>query len=119
MTATAAALWLRALNAVGQRGLLPANRSRFTPAELAAEAARRGEDRLARLVDGWYYPTSYGHIRGALSYEEANRLVAALEADLARAETALPTAEHPPAFRVPRCVLCGFPVPPTLHEKGS
>ncbi|MFN2461724.1 MAG: hypothetical protein ABR591_13750 [Candidatus Velthaea sp.] len=120
MTATATALWLRALHAAGARGLLPANALRLTPGELAAEVAQRGDNRLARLVDGWYYPTSYGRVRGALSDEEADRLVASLEADIMPAEAALPDVAPPveklPAPRLTFCQLCGFPVPPQWGE---
>jgi len=115
VTAMAEALWLRALHVADVRGLLPANRSPLTPGELAAEAARRGEDRLARLVHGWYYPASYGRARGVLSDEEATRLVAALETEIAQAEVARPkfaspAVENPPAQREMDCVLCGFPL---------
>jgi hypothetical protein len=115
VTAMAEALWLRALHVVDARGLLPANRPSLTPAELAAEVARRGEDRLTRLVDGWYYPASYGRVRGMLSDEEAGRLVAELEAESALAETApaeiaLPAVEDPPEHRKTDCELCGFPL---------
>lgn len=120
MTAVAEALWLRALHVADARGLLPAHRSSLTPGELAAEVARRGEDRLARLVDGWYYPASYGRVHGVLSDEEANRLVAALETEIALAEIApveiapaeiaLTAVENPPAHRETKCELCGFPL---------
>jgi hypothetical protein len=114
VTAMAEALWLRALHVADARGLLPANRSPLTPAELAAAVARRGEDWLARLVDGWYYPASYGRVRGVLSDEEASRLVAALEAEIAPAEIAMPAAvENPPAHRETDCELCGFPLTPS------
>jgi hypothetical protein len=108
-------LWLRALHVVDARGLLPSNKASLTPAELAAEAAQRGEDRLTRLVDGWYYPASYGRVRGMLSDKEAGRLVAALEAERALAEiasatTAQPAAEKPRAQRKMDCELCGFPL---------
>ncbi len=115
MNATTEALWLRALRVVTARGLLPENRTPLTPGELAAAAARRGENRLARLVDGWYYPASYGRVRGALTDEEAGRLVAALEAEVAPAEIvpdeiALPAVAQPPARRQAECELCGFPL---------
>ena len=112
MNAIAEALWLRALQVADARGLLPANRSSLTPGELAAVVARRGEDRLARLVNGWYYPTSYGGVRGVLSDEEASRLVAALEAEVAppRASRAATSVENPPVHRQAYCDLCGFPV---------
>jgi hypothetical protein len=115
VTALAEALWLRALHVADARGLLPANRSPLTPGELAAEVARRGEVRLAQLVDGWYYPASYGRVRGVLSDEEASRLVAALEAEVAPAEIAPPEivppiVENPPAHRAADCELCGFPL---------
>lgn len=118
MTATAEALWLRALRVADARGLLPANRSSLTPGELAAEAARRGENRLTRFVDGWYYPASYGRLRGMLSDEEAARLVAVLEAEralveAASAKNAPPPAEKPPVRRTWDCELCGLPLPPS------
>jgi len=124
VTAMAEALWLRALHVADARGLLPANRSPLTPGELAAAVARRGEDRLARLVDGWYYPASYGRVRGVLSDEEAGRLVAALEAEIAPAEIApaeiaLPAVENPPAHRERDCELCGFPLTPSPWEHGA
>jgi len=117
MTELTEALWLRALHVADARGLLPAMRFPLTPGELAAEAARRGEDRLTRLVDGWYYPASYGRGRGVLSDEEANRLVASLEAEIAPAEIArpeitLPQVESPPPHRDTDCDLCGFPITP-------
>ncbi len=118
------ALWLRALHVADARGLLPANRSRLTPGEIAAEVARRGEDRLGRLVDGWYYPASYGRVRGVLSDEEASRLVAALEEELALAkiapaEIALPAVQNLPAHRETDCELCGFPLTPSPWEHGA
>jgi hypothetical protein len=124
VTAMAEALWLRALHVADARGLLPANRSPLTPGELAAEVARRGEDRLARLVDGWYYPASYGRVRGALSDEEATRLVAALEGEIAPAQTelpeiALPAVEDPPPHRETDCELCGSPLPLSPWEHGA
>lgn len=124
MTAPAEALWLRALRVAAARGLLPANRSRLTPGELAAEVARRGEDRLVRLVGGWYYPASYGHVRGMLSEEEAGRLVTSLEAEIASAEVApaeiaLPSREAPPVRRQRDCELCGSPLTPSPWEHGA
>lgn len=113
MNAAAVAIWLRALRAADARGLLPPKRSGLTPGELAAEVARHGEDRLLRLVQGWYYPTSYGRVRGALSDEEADRLVAALEAEVVPVEIAPPppVAEQPPPPPPQmNCELCGFPV---------
>ncbi len=125
----AEALWLRALRVAEARGLLPAHRTTLTPGELATEVARRGEDRLARLVDGWYYPASYGRVRGVFSDEEANRLVAALEAEiapakiardeLAPAEIALPAVEKSPAQRETDCELCGFPRTPGLSKHAT
>jgi hypothetical protein len=113
--AATAALWLRAVHAANARGLLPAATSRLTPRELAAEAARRGDDRLIRLVDGWYYPTSYGRVRATLSDEEADRLVTSLEADVRPAEEAAPQPAPPVRecrpHRLLSCQLCGFPVP--------
>ena len=118
MIAMAEALWLRALRVADARGLLPANKSSLTPGELAVEVARRGEDRLVRLVDGWYYPASYGRARGVLTDEEASRLVASLEAEIALeeialTEIALPAVENPPAHRETYCELCGFPLTPS------
>ena len=114
MTVAPAALWLRAVHAADARGLLPADSARLTPRELAAEAARRGDDRLTRLVDGWYYPTSYGRVRPALSDEEADRLVTSLEADVTPADESPPEIA-PPArerrtHRIMSCQLCGVPV---------
>ena len=109
MNAAGEARWLRALRVADARGLLPANRATRTPKELAAEMTRRGDDRLAQLVDGWYYPASYGGVRGALSDEDADRLVAALEAEVAP-ESGPPAVEHPPASRNARCDLCGSPL---------
>jgi hypothetical protein len=113
--ATAETLWLRAVRAAEARGLLPANRSRLTPKELAAEVTRRGDDRLNRLVEGWYYPASYGRIHGALSDEEAIRIIAALEAEVARTEIGRPqTRPHAVEKRRPQgkaeCELCGVPL---------
>ncbi len=120
MTAATEALWLRALRAARARGLVPNGASPLTPRELAAEAARRGEGRLARLVDDWYYPASYGLVRGSLSDDDAGRLVVELEAQTAAtavAETASaadapaePAAEKTPARAETDCALCGFPV---------
>lgn len=109
-------LWSRALRAADARGLLPANGSQLTPAEIAAEVARRGEDRLATLVDAWYYPTSYGGVRGSLSDEEAGHVVAALEAEIAQAQPAEPAEKAPSIVETPaanedsRCDLCGSPL---------
>lgn len=129
MNAMAEAFWLRALHVAEARGLLPANRSSLTPGELAAEVARRGEDRLTRLVDGWYYPASYGRIRGVLSDEEASRLVAALESgiiqkeialeEIAAAEIPVPTVGNPSVDREMDCELCGFPRTPSPWEHGA
>ena len=115
MSAPADVLWLRAVRAADARGLLPANRSPLTPGELAAEVARRGEDRLTRLVDGWYYPASYGRIRGTLSDDEAVRIVAALEADIApvalvQPQIVPPVSAPPRVQRIPTCELCGRPL---------
>lgn len=112
------ALWSRALRVADARGLLPANRATFTPGELAASAARRGEEWLTRLVDGWYYPASYGRTRGALSDEDADRLVAALEAEVVPPEAvppdaAPPAVHHPLPRRIARCDLCGSPLTPS------
>jgi hypothetical protein len=116
VTTPADVLWLRAVRAAGARGLLPANRSPLTPGELAAEVARRGEDRLARLVGGWYYPASYGRISGMLSDEEAAHLVAGLEAEVALAQVtssaAQPVVDNPEAHRKMDCELCGSPIVP-------
>ncbi len=121
MIATVETLWLRALHAADVRGLVPAHRSPLTPGEIAAEAARRGEDRLAQLVRGWYYPASYGGVRGTLTDEDAGRIVASLEADVvaevaradvAPAKTVLSVAQVPPA-RHTNCQLCGFPLTST------
>jgi hypothetical protein len=122
VNAPAVAIWLRALRAVGARGLLPANRSELTPGELAAEVARHGEDRLVRLVHGWYYPTSYGRVRGALSDEEADRLVAALEAEVVPVQPAPPppaAAQPPPPPPQMNCELCGFPVAAGRSKHGA
>lgn len=120
MIATATALWLRALHAAVARGLLPANTSSYTPGELAAELAQRGDDRLVRLVDGWYYPTSYGRVRAALSDAEADRIVASLEADVTPAEPpppdVAPPVAQPARRRLMYCQLCGVPVAPSSHE---
>ena len=114
MTARVEVLWLRALRVADARGLLPANKSALTPAELAAAVARHGDDRLVRLVEGWYYPASYGRASGALSDDEAGRLVALLEAEFARAEIAPPELALPPVKKSPRrrddCQLCGAPI---------
>jgi hypothetical protein len=117
VSALTESLWLRALHVAEARGLLPPKRSSLTPGELAAEAAQRGEARLVRLVDGWYYPASYGRVRGALTDEEAGRIVAALEAGIASVESApayvaSPVVEPPPVRRLATCELCGTPLPP-------
>jgi hypothetical protein len=124
VTAPAEALWLRAVRVADVRGLLPVDRPRLTPGELAAEVARRGEDRLALLVGGWYYPASYGGVRGVLSDEEAGRLVAALEAEIVVAETApaeiaFPAVEKPPARHEPDCELCGLPLTPSPPNRSA
>ena len=118
------ALWLRALRAADARGLLPTSKS-LTPKEVAAEAARRGEDRLSKLVKGWYYPRSYGRVDGAISDDEVSRVVAALEAEAALLEKAKeqsaprPTAAPaPPQHRqTTRCDLCGAVVSEKLSER--
>lgn len=128
MTGPAApALWLRAVNAAAARGKVPPERARLTPGELAAEAAHRGEDRLARLVAGWYYPTSYGRVPGALTDEEADRIVASLEADVGLVAPApAELAPAPPPKRTSihhrvNCDLCGLPLPPSFedHDHGG
>jgi hypothetical protein len=112
-------LWSRALRAADARGLLPSRRLSLTPRELATEAAHRGEDRLTQLVEGWYYPASYGQIRGVLTDEEAGRIVTALEAqtemtktDNARAQAITPASEYVPKLRVTYCDLCGRALTP-------
>ncbi|MBV9438696.1 MAG: hypothetical protein JOZ24_01755 [Candidatus Eremiobacteraeota bacterium] len=128
MNASAEALWLRALDAVQARGLLPTNRALFTPAELAAEAALRGEERLMRLVAAWYYPASYGRRTGTLSEADVEELVAALEAErgfapVAEAEEPAapelpPLPEERGALRLALCDLCAAPLPPTDEEEA-
>lgn len=116
MSAVTEALWLRAVNAVGMRGLLPEKASSLTPGELGNEVARRGDDRLLQLALGWYYPASYGRVHGHISNEEATRLVVALEADIALAEAvpqqiARPTAEtRRSRQKTKNCELCGLPL---------
>jgi hypothetical protein len=106
-------LWIRALRAADARGLLVPKSSSLTPRELAAEAALRGDNRLALLVEGWYYPASYGRVHGVLTEEQAERIVSALEAEteLAKAvrerETKAPAPEEPPKPRIAFCDLCG------------
>lgn len=118
MNAAAAGLWLRALRAVDARGLLPATKSALTPAELAAAVARHGEDRLTRLVQGWYYPTSYGRAAGALTDDDASRLVAALEAEVVVvAVPPAPVTKPPPPVRTSNCEMCGFPLPPSPADR--
>jgi hypothetical protein len=112
------ALWLRALRAADARGLLPTSKS-LTPKEVAAEAARRGEDRLSKLVKSWYYPRSYGRTDGAMSDDEVSRVVAALEAEAALLKKAeekpapRPTvaAPQPQQRQTTRCDLCGAVIP--------
>lgn len=121
MTDAAEALWLRALRALTARGVLPGSRLSYTPGELARLAADRGEKRLRRLVDAWYYPRSYGRLRGALSDEEAETIVEALEASVGLAAVeqveaspriAMPEPEPDPPPRFTSCDLCGTPLPP-------
>jgi len=120
VNAPSAALWLRAVHAAGARGLLPPKRADLTPAELAAEVGERGEDRLLRLVEGWYYPSSYGHAAGALSDDEAARIVAALEAEVVDVVIPpVPVAQPPPPRRARSCELCGLPLPPSQDERGG
>jgi len=117
---SAAVLWLRAVHAASARGLLPLAASGLTPAELAAEVERRGEERLALLVHGWYYPSSYGRAAGALSEEDALRLVTALEAEVVAVPVApAPAPQPPPPRRLRNCELCGFPLPPSPEERGG
>lgn len=112
------ALWSRALRALDARGLLPAKRSSLTPRELAAGALRRGENRLALLVENWYYPASYGRTDGMLSDAQAGRLVEDLEAETARIESSRvdsgrePAVEPAPPRRVVYCDLCGRALTP-------
>ncbi|MBV8355260.1 MAG: hypothetical protein JO101_08075 [Candidatus Eremiobacteraeota bacterium] len=114
-------LWLRALKAVDARGVLPSSTATLTPGEIASEVARRGDDRLARIVAGWYYPASYGRERGTLTDDEVDKIVSTLEAEnsLARAveEATNPPLAEPapaelpkPAPRLSSCELCGFPI---------
>ena len=117
MNPAAEALWLRALRAADARGLLPGNKRQFTPAELASEARIRGEDRLMRLVRQWYYPLSYGRTLGALSDDEAERIVTSLEREVvkSRSQQEAPPTPQPigttvPVRRKPKCDLCGRPV---------
>ena len=116
MNPAAESLWARALRAADARGLLPGNKRQFTPAELASEARIRGEDRLTRLVRQWYYPLSYGRTLGALTDEEAERIVASLEREVVKSQGRVETpAPKPigmtvPVRRKPKCDLCGRPV---------
>lgn len=111
-------LWLRALRAADARGLVPTTKT-LTPKEVAAEAARRGEARLATLVKGWYYPRSYGRTDGVMSEEEATRIVAALEAEAATLKKAeekpvtRPAPPPPSPRQHVRCDLCGTVVAKT------
>jgi len=114
------ALWARAVHAAEARGLLPPKRASLTPRELAAEAAQRGEDRLALLVDNWYYPASYGHVDGVLSDEQAARVVQALEAAMepvkaqnTRTEPVSPAPQRLPKPRIAYCDLCGRALTPS------
>ncbi|HLI96100.1 MAG TPA: hypothetical protein VKT72_08445 [Candidatus Baltobacteraceae bacterium] len=117
MIAATETLWLRAVNAVGQRGLLPDKAFSLTPEELGNEVARRGDERLLQLALGWYYPASYGRIRGVLSDEDAMRLVAALEAAVAFAEADASPEQSARLPEIPRsrkktrnCELCGLQI---------
>ena len=110
MSAAAESLWLRAIRAADARGLLPEDKSPLTPGELAAEAARQGEDRLVTLVDGWYYPTSYGRVHGRLSDEEAGRIVATLESEIKPESNAPRQAKTAPSRPEVNCALCGAPL---------
>lgn len=74
------ALWQRALVAARAQGLLPANFRALTPAEIAQAAQQRGDGRLETLVRGYYYPVRYGRVAGSLREDEAENLVAGLEA---------------------------------------
>ncbi len=105
------ALWSRALRALDARGLLPTHRASLTPRELAVHVARRGEDRLTLLVDGWYYPASYGRTDGTLAYDQAANIVAAFESEneavqmqRVALDVVQPAAAEPP--RRPRIVFC-------------
>jgi len=119
VSSTRAAVWARAVKAAGALGLLPAKPAGFTPAELAAEVQERGEDRLARLVRGWYYPASYGRAAGALTDEEAVRLVASLEAEVVEVPVPpAPVVQPAPPRRPKNCELCGLPLPPRPDDRG-
>lgn len=112
-------LWMRALRAADARGLIPRERASLTPREVAVAAAERGDDRLALLVDGWYYPASYGRARGALTEEQAASIVSSLEAQAAMANVehrhADPIAQN--IDRAPQrflsCDLCGRALAPS------
>lgn len=107
-------LWSRALRAADARGLLPIKRTSLTPRELAAHAVRRGEDRLALLVERWYYPASYGRVAGVFTDDEAAGIVAALESDAelmkparVREEVRAAPVAPAPRPRISYCDLCG------------
>lgn len=107
-------LWSRALRAADARGLLPIERKSLTPRELAVHAVRHGDDRLALLVERWYYPASYGRIAGALTDDQAAGIVAALEseAELMKAQRVREDMRPAPIATAPRprisyCDLCG------------
>lgn len=125
MNASAEGLWMRAVRAVNARRRLSANKS-LTPAEVAAEAARAGDDRLARLVTGWYYPSSYGSAPGQLSDDDARKVVEALEADASMNEVpatppihvTVPKAEPQRPRKPALCELCGAALADEMFQRS-
>ncbi|MBV8582094.1 MAG: hypothetical protein JOZ86_15830 [Candidatus Eremiobacteraeota bacterium] len=113
MTSTyAEALWRRALLAVAARGLVPTKAAALTPAELARAARDAGDDRLVQLVEGFYYPARYGDTAGALSDDDALRLVVALESDAPQVKRRFVNlrfaeATPPSAADATLCDVCG------------
>lgn len=107
MNAAASELWFRLLDLLGERGVLPAGYEMLTPAELvAAVVSSTGDARVSAFVQDYYYPRHFGGCAGAISDEEAGRIIAGIEAQLpqptfpraGRASNLRP-GEHP-------CSLC-------------
>jgi hypothetical protein len=99
-------LWGRALAAAQALGIVPANVGALTPAEIARAARRRGDGRLETLVQGYYYPVRYGRATGTLRQEEAEKLVAELEAG--RRPAAADTVSTPgTTAAADLCPVCG------------
>ena len=85
MTRAHERLWKDLISRLRARGVI--DHSPMTPGEVASAAtAVIGDDRVARFVEDYYLPRTYGSNRGQLTRDEAEELLASLD-ELPQPET--------------------------------